>query len=127
MNFCTAINCMDGRVQLPVIDYLKKRFGVAYVDAITEAGPNRIVAEQTNKALLQSIYNRVDISIENHNSVGIAIVGHYDCAGNPAPQEEQMVHIQKAVRALGQRYENMEIIGLWVDENRRVHEVSEKK
>ncbi|MHC5172739.1 MAG: carbonic anhydrase, partial [Planctomycetota bacterium] len=24
MSFCTAINCMDGRVQLPTITFLKK-------------------------------------------------------------------------------------------------------
>ncbi|MHC5086790.1 MAG: carbonic anhydrase, partial [Planctomycetota bacterium] len=26
MSFCTAINCMDGRVQLPVIPFLQNRF-----------------------------------------------------------------------------------------------------
>lgn len=38
MKFCTAINCMDGRVQLPVINYLKKHFKVNYVGSITEPG-----------------------------------------------------------------------------------------
>ncbi|MHA1252503.1 MAG: carbonic anhydrase, partial [Candidatus Helarchaeota archaeon] len=28
MKFCTVINCMDGRVQIPVINYLRKRFNV---------------------------------------------------------------------------------------------------
>ncbi len=36
--FATAINCMDGRVQLPVIAYLKSKYVVDYVDAITEPG-----------------------------------------------------------------------------------------
>jgi hypothetical protein len=36
---------MDGRVQLPVIDYLRKRFGVEHVDSVIEAGPNLILAE----------------------------------------------------------------------------------
>jgi len=40
MIFCTAVNCMDGRVQLPVINYLKERFSANYVDMITEPGPN---------------------------------------------------------------------------------------
>jgi len=34
MSYCTVINCMDGRVQLPVIKYLKERFDVDYVDSI---------------------------------------------------------------------------------------------
>jgi hypothetical protein len=46
MHFCTVINCMDGRVQLPVNKYLQKRFNVAYVDSITEAGPVRIISDE---------------------------------------------------------------------------------
>ncbi len=123
MRFCTAINCMDGRVQLPVIVHLQKRFDVEYVDSITEAGPNRILAERRDPVLVRSILERVKISMENHGSVGVAIVGHYDCAGNPALRDEQIIHIQKAVRFLRQQYGDIEIIGLWVDKNWEVHEV----
>ncbi|GAB4379897.1 MAG: hypothetical protein Kow0042_29680 [Calditrichia bacterium] len=52
MRFCTAINCLDGRVQLPVIQHLKKRFKVDFVDVITEPGPNLILSEQKNSALV---------------------------------------------------------------------------
>jgi len=43
--FATAINCMDGRCQLPVIEWMKKRYGVEYVDMITEPGPDGVLAE----------------------------------------------------------------------------------
>ncbi len=36
--FVTAINCMDGRVQIPVIEYLKNNYGINYVDMITAPG-----------------------------------------------------------------------------------------
>lgn len=125
MRFCTVINCIDGRVQIPVISYLQKRFNVEYVDSITEAGPNLILSEEKGITSIQSILERLKISIENHNSVGIAIVGHHDCAGNLAPQNDQIIHIKKAIRFLRQQYENIEIIGLWVDKNWEVHEVIE--
>jgi Putative carbonic anhydrase len=32
--FGTAINCMDGRVQEPVINWMKVRYGLDYVDMI---------------------------------------------------------------------------------------------
>ncbi|MFV1950856.1 MAG: carbonic anhydrase [Nitrospinota bacterium] len=127
MRFCTVINCIDGRVQLPVISYLQKRFNVKYVDSITEAGPNLILSEQKNTVSIQSILERLRISIENHNSVGVAIIGHHDCAGNPAPQDDQIMHIQKAIQLLRQQYKSIEIIGLWVDNNWKVHEVIENK
>ena len=62
MRFCSAINCMDGRVQLPVIRYLQNRFNVDYVDSITEAGPNLILSEAKNTSSTQAIFERLKIS-----------------------------------------------------------------
>ena len=123
MRFCSVINCIDGRVQLPVIRYLQKRFNVDYVDSITEAGPNLILTEAKNTSSTQAIFERLKISVENHHSVGVAIVGHHDCAGNPAPKNDQIVHLQKAIQSIRQQYENIEVIGLWVDKNWEVHEI----
>lgn len=123
MKFCTAINCMDGRVQFPVIKYLRKRFNVAYVDMITEPGPNRILSSMAEPDVVKSIFNRIHISIEKHNSLGIAVVGHYDCAGNPAPKELQDTHTRKAMEVIRQKFSNVEIIGLWVDENWQINEI----
>lgn len=36
MKFATAINCIDGRTQLPVIEWARKKYGVDYVDMITK-------------------------------------------------------------------------------------------
>lgn len=123
MRFCTVINCMDGRVQIPVISYLRNRFNVDYVDSITEPGPNLILSENDNKILVESILARLKISIESHQSIGVAIAGHHNCAGNPAPKEEQVIHIKKAIEFLRQRYREIEIIGLWVDESWKVSEI----
>ncbi|MCX8025758.1 MAG: hypothetical protein N3A60_11195 [Thermanaerothrix sp.] len=123
MSFCTAINCMDGRVQLPVIRYLQARFDAPFVDMITEPGPNLILADRSNALKIQSILERLAISVQKHASVGIAVVGHHDCAGNPAPRQTQIAHLQEAVRFLKTHYESLPIIGLWVDENWTVTEV----
>jgi hypothetical protein len=114
---------MDGRVQLPVNEFLRKRFGVEYVDTITEPGPNAILADRLKPYLLESIFDRLRISVEKHGSVGIAIVGHHDCAGNPAPKERQMEHLRKAVEFVRDRYRDVKVIALWVDENWEVQEV----
>jgi hypothetical protein len=127
MLFCTVINCIDGRIQLPVIEYLKKRFNVQYVDSITEAGPNLILSEGKCTSVIQSILEKLKISIEKHHSVGVAIVGHHDCAGNPAPENTQLMHIKKAAQFLGQKHENLEIIGLWVNDQWTVCEVQDLK
>jgi hypothetical protein len=115
---------MDGRVQIPVIQYLKERFNAQYVDSITEPGPNYILAAESDISLLHSIQTRLDISVKKHHSGAIAIVGHHDCAGNPRPKDQQLVHIEKSKNWLKEKYPETEVIGLWVDEQWQVVEVS---
>lgn len=124
MKFCTVINCMDGRIQLPVIKYLQNRFNVQYVDTITEPGPNLILAEQSDTALIQSILARLRISIENHHSIAVAVVGHHDCAGNPALKDAQISQTKRAIEFIHQQYAGIEIIGLWIDENWKIIELT---
>ena len=122
MTFFTVINCIDGRIQLPVIQYLQQKYNVEFIDSITEAGPNLILADNIDSSTVQSIYNKLNISFNNHKSEGLAIVGHYGCAGNPASKNEQIEHIQKAIKLIQNKYNEKEIIGLWVDHNFEVHE-----
>jgi len=123
MEFSTVINCMDGRVQIPVISYLRKRFNVEYVDTVTEAGPNLILAEGKNEKLVESILARVGLSISEHLSNALAVTGHHGCAGNPASKEEQLNNLGEAVKFLRGKYPDVEIIALWVDENLEVSEI----
>ncbi len=125
MSFCTAINCMDGRTQIPVVKFLQNRFGCLYVDMITEPGPNKILAEQSDSLQAKSIFDRVDISLKNHGSRQIAVAGHYDCAGNPAKRHAQELHTRQAVNTLRSRYDGIEVIGLWVNELWRVNELTQ--
>lgn len=118
---------MDGRVQLPVIRYLQGRFDTEYVDTITEPGPNLILADRSDEASVQSILRRISISVEKHASVGVALAGHYDCAGNPASREEQQQHLAEGIRFLLRYYRKIPVIGLWVDENLKVNEIAISK
>jgi len=122
--FCTAINCMDGRTQLPVIRYLQRRFKVEFVDTITEAGPNRILANGEALEQIEAIRKRTDISIAAHGSNVIAIVGHHDCAGNPVSDEEQWAHLKQAVTRIRQWYPTLTVLALWVDDQWRVRELT---
>jgi len=121
--FATAINCMDGRTQMPVYTFCTDRFGVDYVDTITEPGPDKIVAGEGDTDLLQSILNRVDISVYKHGSRHIVMVGHYDCAGNPIEKSVHEKQVMKSVEILRERYSECEILGVWVDENWVVSEI----
>jgi hypothetical protein len=115
---------MDGRVQLPVNKYLQKRFNVAYVDSITEAGPVRIISNEWGSDAAQSMVKKVELSIGVHQSIGIAIVCHHDCAGNPIPLTSQFVQLKRSIRYFKNQFNHIEVIGLSVDENWQVHEIT---
>ncbi len=112
--FACAINCMDGRTQEPVRTFMRERFGVDFVDKVTEPGPNKILAENSQPAVIEHIKERVGISVHHHGSKVVAIVGHSECAGNPAEKEEQIRHLLKAKKTVESFGFNAEIILLFV-------------
>ena len=124
MSFCTAINCMDGRTQLPVNDWCRTHFNVDYVDTITEPAPPALMADPTNAAAIDSILRRVDISVNQHGSKGIAIVAHTDCAGDPADDDQRIVHLCRAVKVMRKTYPDLEVTGLWLGEDWQVEPVA---
>ncbi len=123
MNFCTVINCMDGRVQRSVLEYMLDRYDVPYVDTITAPGPNGILARREDETAMASILRCVEVSIHKHHTLGIAVVGHYDCAGNPGDKEHQNADTRSAVHYLRSTYPEQKIVGLWVDDAWTVEEI----
>ena len=120
--FATAINCMDGRTQEPVSRWIKTKFGVDYVDTITEPGPDKILAMgiQPN---LDSIRTRVLISVEKHGSRNVVLVAHHDCAGNPVSKEEHVEHVKKSADIVRSWGLPVKVYALWVDDNWFVQEI----
>lgn len=106
---------MDGRVQDAVKNYIKENYGVDFVDMITEPGPNKILAENLDSAIIENIKKRVEISAHHHGSKVVAIVGHFGCAGNPTEKETQIDHLKKAEEVVKNFGFDVEIILLWVE------------
>ena len=114
--FACAINCMDGRIQDAVKNYIKEHHGVDYVDMVTEPGPNKILADNADAGAVENIKKRVGISVEHHGANVIAIVGHFGCAGNPVEKDQQVEHLRQAKKTVESFGFPAEIILLWVGE-----------
>ncbi|WP_347861609.1 carbonic anhydrase [Salimicrobium sp. PL1-032A] len=123
MSFATAINCMDGRVQLPIIHWMKENYGVEYIDMITEAGPNRVLLQGSSNQL-DEIKNKVLVSTEKHDSKVIAIAGHHDCAGNPVDRSQKEKEIKRSVELVEKWDLGVTVLGLFVNENWEVEVVT---
>ena len=124
--FGTVINCMDGRTQLPLNEWMKKEFSLDYVDTITEPGPNGILARGED-TLVESIKKRVGISVNGHGSRIIVLVGHHDCAGNPGPKDMQDEQVLKGIEIIEKWKLPARILGVWVGDDWKVEVISDSE
>ena len=119
--FATSISCMDGRIQIPINDWIKQNYPADYVDTITEPGIDKQVSSNSD---LNSIKAKVGISINKHKSTLIVVSGHYDCAGNPVSDEEHIEQIKKSVDVIKSWNLGVDVVGIWVDENWQINKVA---
>lgn len=116
----TCLNCMDGRVQLPVLQWIKENYPVDFVDVITEAGMDSVLAGQKD---ISEILRSITISVALNKSTRLFVVGHHDCRGNPVGETEHQTQIRQAVERLKTHWTKHEIVGLWVNNSWQVEMV----
>ncbi len=121
--FAAVINCMDGRTQLPVIEWMKREHGVDFVDTITEPGPVCILASAGDNAAIESIRGRLEISVEKHGSTRVAIVAHADCAGNPVDKETQLHQLRMSAATILTWGLGVHVDLLWLGEDFQARKV----
>lgn len=119
--FATCLNCMDGRVQIPVITWILKNYEVEYVDMITEAGMDGFLADVNSD--IGGITRKLKISIGTHASTCIFIVGHEDCAGNPVNEKTHKLNIEQSVERVKNLNLPVKVMGLWVSGDFEVSQI----
>ncbi|MBE8540488.1 carbonic anhydrase [Geoglobus acetivorans] len=124
MKFGCAVNCIDGRAQIPVIEWMKENFEVDFADMITEPGIVKLFEDEKS---LKKLIEKIKISVEKHGSSSIAVVAHHDCAGNPVEKGRQIEQLKTAVEKLRKHFENARIAGLWVNEKLEVEVVFQSR
>ncbi|MDP3987674.1 MAG: hypothetical protein Q8P80_00855 [Candidatus Levybacteria bacterium] len=99
--FFTSVGCMDGRVQEVVAKLGREKFQALYGDTITEAGLVGLLGkEKQDPNFINSLKNKIFISLEKHHSKGIIVHGHQDCAGNPVDDQKHKEDISKSVELI---------------------------
>ena len=121
MTFATCLNCIDGRTHLPLIEWVKKKYGVDYVDLITEPGMVELLACGFSDN--SSLIGKIRISLEKHQSVVLVAAGHYDCAGCTKNSPEHRKDIEKAVEKIRAEFPGVAVCGVWINECWTVEEV----
>jgi carbonic anhydrase len=122
--FVTCINCMDGRVQLPVINWIRENHSADYVDMITEAGADGHLVQ--HDPVPGEILSKINISVNKHGSDQIFIVGHHDCAGHPVDEGTHRRDILRAVNKVKESFPDCGVSGLWVSDKWEVQRLIDK-
>ena len=113
----TCLNCMDGRVQLPVLNWIREEYSIDFVDIVTAAGMDGVLATRDN---IDDIVRSINTSVNINKSIRIFVVGHYDCRGNSVDEKTHRAHIGMSVKRLETYWPNLEILGLWVNDRWQV-------
>jgi hypothetical protein len=112
--FGTAVSCIDGRVHLPVINWMRDVLAVDFVDLVTYPGADRFVTQEPERAA-SVLRPSIDISIGRHGSAVLALVGHHECAANPGTAEQHRAQLLEGLRILQQWRLDVKLIALWVN------------
>jgi hypothetical protein len=122
--FATSINCIDGRIQIPISNWIKQKYFVDYVDVISHPGSDKVIGEKIIEGIAE-IKSKVLVSINAHNSKLIVISGHHDCAGNPVSKEMHMTQIKKSINLIKSWDYPVTVIGIWVNDKWEIEEIQE--
>jgi len=116
----TCLNCMDGRVQLPVINWIRENYKIDNVDVITEAGMDGVLA---NERYIGEIIRSIEVSFNINKSKHLFIVGHHDCRGNAVDERTHRREILEAVERIKTYWPDRKVDGLWVNDKWQVEVV----
>ncbi len=123
LRFALAITCLDGRVQRPVVEYLRTRYGFDYVDLITEPGPEAALTAPDRGALREAVRKNLRFALGAHKGELVAVSAHDDCAGNGAAEEARRAQLQATARLIRGWEPQTQVIALWVGANGSVREM----
>jgi hypothetical protein len=100
---------MDGRIQMPIYQWLQAKYSAKYVDTITEPGIDKLFFDSSKAAEIKS---KVLISVNKHNSSVILV-----------SKEEHMQQIKNAVSVIKSWKLSVKVAGAWINENWQVIEI----
>jgi carbonic anhydrase len=118
--FATSISCMDGRIQIPLNDWVRKNYSVDYVDTITEPGVEKKLTQNID---VEQIKSKAEISIFKHKYGLIIVSGHHDCAGNPVSKEDHISQIKESIEIIKSWNFPVRVLGVWVNDQWEVDPV----
>lgn len=113
----TCLNCIDGRVQFPVLNWIRRTYNIRFIDVITSAGMDRLLASGEHS---EEVFRSIRISVAVNNSTRVFVAAHHDCRGNPVSRKAHLSNLAKAIERLKIGWPTLDVVGLWVNSRWKV-------
>ena len=117
--FAVVLNCIDGRTQQALIEWVQRELDVTHVDVVTEPGVDRVLA-RGEAATVQALLDKVCVSRLAHGAVAVIVAGHHDCAANPGDAEHHLGDVTGGVATMRPLLPEMPVHGVYVDDTWQV-------
>jgi hydrogenase maturation factor len=122
-NSGTVVCCIDGRIQIPVVEFLRNLWNVEWVDVVTEIAPERLLSDGNEEESVRRIHENITASLVQQLEARLAVASHSGCDCNNVPDEEKREMVRASVRILREAHQDASIIGVWVDETGTVSQL----
>ena len=103
---------------------MRRKYGVDYVDLITEPGPERALTDPTRAGVQAAIHRNARFSVKGHDAELIAVTAHDDCLGNDADSGTRLAQLRAARQVVTDWHLGVDVIGLWVHMDGNVEEAA---
>lgn len=120
----TIVNCMDGTVQLPAINFAKHLWTVNWVDVITAAAPEKILSEAKDQETINRIFQNIEASLCDQKIKRLAVVAHSGCDINKVLDKKKKEMLCQSVNFLKDRYEDADVVGIWIDGKEKASKIN---
>jgi hypothetical protein len=112
--FAVLLNCIDGRTQQPLLDWVRRELDVSHVDVVTEPGVDGILA-RGDDTMVPALLDKVCVSRLAHGAVALVVAGHHDCAANPGDAASHLRDLDRAVEVVGTALPELPVRSVYVD------------
>lgn len=121
--FALAINCVDGRVQQPLLRWIRDELSLSRVDYLTVPGADAALAEHGRE--LERARETASFLTDQRDHRCALVAGHWDCLGNPVDEERHREQIRRAAEELHRWGVAPRTLGVWIREGWSVEVVSD--
>lgn len=112
--FAVLLNCIDGRTQQPLLEWVRRELDVSHVDIVTEPGVDGVLA-RGDDTTVQARLDKVCVSRLAHGAVALVVAGHHDCAANPGEAPSHFQDLDRAVQVVAEALPELPVRAVYVD------------